>query len=91
MTMDTKTIIIAAAVAFTNIGTIIVVAVTLWKTGKLMREYQEETNKEQKQTDDSWHSWRLWLPQDGETDAIDEEAGAGRQEDNMKSTTANEH
>ncbi|BDR55430.1 hypothetical protein KIMH_15410 [Bombiscardovia apis] len=62
--MDSKTLVIVIVVALTNIGTLIVASVTLWKIGKLLRKNPPRQEDDANEPDGSWHSWRLWRPSD---------------------------
>lgn len=65
-----KVIIIGVIV---NLGTLIVLYWFLNRIQKLLQEHPSPKQEEETKEDDSWHSWRFWLPPEDEPPKHDTE------------------
>lgn len=65
-----KVIIIGVIV---NLGTLIVLFWFLNRIQKIMQEHPSPKQEEENEDDDSWHSWRFWLPPEDEPHKQDQD------------------
>lgn len=78
-----KVIIIGVIV---NLGTLIVLFWFLNRIQKIMQEHPSPKQEEENEDDDSWHSWRFWLPPEDEPHKQDQDK---KEEDSVQKGHSN--